>query len=265
MQPCIGDGAISIPGYSIFRKAYISSHPKYGVCLFATLSLQVLLIDTEIPTVLVVRLPDYGIVLVVVYRPPSYSQQENDYLLEELERLSLMHGEIILLGDFNLPNVDWSGCYQETGLTRAERQFHSLFDSLGFTQWVHDGTYLYSNNILDLVLTSEPDRVINLELYPPFSHCGHLLVKFEWLFDTSQAKNDNPFIPASLPKYIWRRANFQNIRRDLELVNWEFEFGLGNIEENYSFLTEVMKSCMSIHVPTLNLTGTSINVIGNQK
>ena len=250
LQPNISDSVINIPGYRVFRKDCISPHPKHGVCLYAKESVRVLPVDTMIANVLAVRLLDLGVVVVVVYRPPSNSQQENESLLREIERLSLLPGEIILLGDFNLPNLDWSEDFSPIGMTEIERQSFRLFSALGLTQWVHEGTYLYSNNILDLVLTSENDRVVNLELFPPFPHCGHLLVKFEWLFSLPPDNAAHLHSPKGPPKYLWSHADFASIKRELIDIDWEFEFCFGNVNDNYTYLSEVIKHCMLRHVPT---------------
>ena len=251
LQPIISDSAVSFPGYCIYRNDFTSSHPKYGVCLYAKSTLDVLAIDTQIPNLLAVRLPCYSVVFLVVYRPPSYTQPENDSLILEIERLSLVHGEIVLLGDFNLPNLRWNAEIALTGLLEIERQFQALFTTLGLTQWVHEGTYLYSDNILDLVLTSETDRILNLELLPPFPHCGHLLIKFEWIFSFPFNNNNrpHPYLNNS-HSYRWSCANFGSIKRDLALIDWEFEFQLGSVNDNYNFLTDVVKLCLSRYVPT---------------
>ena len=66
---------------------------------------------------------------------------------------------MILLGDFNLPALDWLPSGPLTTYPPLERSFLDVFDSLGLHQWVHDPTFPSSGNILDLVLTSEEDRI----------------------------------------------------------------------------------------------------------
>ena len=45
--------------------------------------------------------------MVVVYRPPSYSLNENITLINFLKDFCLGK-EVILLGDFDLPGIDWN-------------------------------------------------------------------------------------------------------------------------------------------------------------
>lgn len=80
--------------------------------------------------------------------------------------------ELIQAGDFNLPSIDWSTDVP-VGMSLLEEQFLDLFSSLGLVQWVKQATYLRSNNILDLIFTTENDRISNVNLIDPFSGCDH--------------------------------------------------------------------------------------------
>ena len=42
-------------------------------------------------------------------------------------------------------------------------------------QWVDVATFLHSDNVLDLVLTSEADRVVSVEVGEPLPGCDHFL------------------------------------------------------------------------------------------
>ena len=94
-------------------------------------------------------LPDFGVTVLVVYRPPSYSLLDNIALLTFLQTFCIDR-ELILVGDFNLPNIDWSSEVPCTNST-PDGRFLDLFTSLGLSQWVKIPTFLRSNNILDLI------------------------------------------------------------------------------------------------------------------
>ena len=91
-------------------------------------------------------------------------------------------GEVIILGDFNLLSLDWSSDNVAGGYVHPrELLFFDRFSLLGLCQWVRKGTFVNSNNILDLVLTTEADRVGDicvLEHFPKFHHCP---VTFEYV------------------------------------------------------------------------------------
>ena len=156
---------------------------------------------------------DYDLLLIVVYRPPSNTLADNVALLDRLE--SLCHGrEVLVVGDFNLPNIKWNSLNHQVGLCFPEREFFNLFTSLGLHQFVTESTFIYSDNTLDLVLSSEGDCVNNLNLLPPFPRCGHLLVVFDYLYQ--HLASSSTLTALAKPNVrIWSRANFDAINREL--------------------------------------------------
>ena len=108
----------------------------------------------------------------MVYRPPSNTVAQDDDLTNAI--LTFCNGkEIVLMGDFNLPTLKWDGDIFRS--SSSDLRFLDCFTNLGLTQWVKQPTFLSSGNILDIVLTSEEDRIDNVEVLPPFPKCGHSL------------------------------------------------------------------------------------------
>ena len=58
------------------------------------------------PNVCVVFLIEYKLHLILVYRPPSNSVTDNDLLIDFLLDFCA-DKEVIIFGDFNLPDIDW--------------------------------------------------------------------------------------------------------------------------------------------------------------
>ena len=61
-----------------------------------------------------------------------------------------------------------------------EMIFLDCFSLLGLSQWVEEGTFVDLDNVLDLVLTTEMDRV-DVSVLAPFPRCHHCPVAFEVL------------------------------------------------------------------------------------
>lgn len=85
--------------------------------------------------------------------------------------------KVVLLGDFNLLFIDWSGLVP-VATAALSRSFLDMFNSLGLTQWVFFPTFLQSGNVLDLVFTSEDDLVSEVRCVEPFPGCGHVGILF---------------------------------------------------------------------------------------
>ncbi len=133
------------------------------------------------PNTLTLFLPDYLLYVMTVYRPPSYTHADNCALINYI--LDLCAGkEFLLVGDFNLPSIAWNDNVVDLNISGTDALFLDLFNIIGLSQWVMEPTFISSGNILDLVLTSEDDRILDIKTYPPFHHCGHALIKFLYLY-----------------------------------------------------------------------------------
>ena len=76
-------------------------------------------------------------------------------------------------------------------------KFFDCFTVLGLTQWVNHSTFLTSGNILDIVLSSEDDRIGIIEVRPPFPSCSHMPVCFTYVFQNLVKRSYNQ------PRYEW--------------------------------------------------------------
>ena len=99
---------------------YIREGIKYQVC-------------TGTPSnTIAVLLIDYNIHIVVVYRPPSYPATENNALIEFMSEFC-NNKETVVMGDFNLPSIDWSQEYAVQGILNTDLAFLNCFTMLGLT------------------------------------------------------------------------------------------------------------------------------------
>ena len=107
------------------------------------------------------------IVICTFYRPPKDAQ---GFQLDELDQaLSKLYNKIntqnvIIMGDFNLPNIDWGNhaIKPNSGYsTIAANKLLTIMEEHGLTQHVRIPTHTQGNssNILDLVLTNRPDLI----------------------------------------------------------------------------------------------------------
>ena len=93
----------------------------------------------------------------------------SDFVLDE--------ENIVLVGDFNLPDVDWSTLSASTDFSN---QFCDLVFQHNLLQLVNNPTHV-CGNILDLVLTNSDDIITSLSVDPimsPHLQSDHFRVSF---------------------------------------------------------------------------------------
>ena len=91
-----------------------------------------------------------------------YDFEENSALLHFLQG---MYGgdEVLVMGDFNLPTLKWPlEDYDDSGVRSLDSLYRDCFVELGCTQWVYFGTFVGSDNVLDLVFISDEDRLVDI-------------------------------------------------------------------------------------------------------
>ena len=80
---------VQLPEYMFYRGDVEGSIRKHGAGLYIAKSLKHVEIDTYLPNIVAVHLLELDIHVVSIYRPPSYSADENDKLLRFIEEFSL--------------------------------------------------------------------------------------------------------------------------------------------------------------------------------
>ena len=242
----IKDSSVSIPHFNLYRSDSDSSTYKHGVCAYVQEDLHVDNVVAPMPNLLSFHLSRFNVHIVVVYRPPSYSPDSNSDLLQHL--YTLCEGkEVIVVGDFNLPALDWSPESKTASYPPLDRSFLNVFNSLGLRQWVHEATFPSSGNILDLVLTSEDDRIGQIQIPPPLPGCDHCPTVVEYVFSADDASlvptQDPP------PRRAWHKGKYNKIRSILCDTDWKTTFEGLSASECFDLFTNQVKTLCEELVP----------------
>ena len=115
-----------------------------------------------------------SILLCCLYLPPG-SLQDSDFclILNSVLRSLPVDQEIILLGDFNLPGVNWSSY---TGILSSDSNFCDLLVDMNLLQLVEEPTHK-NGGVLDLILTNSA-RIYNISVDSQVCalHSDHYLI-----------------------------------------------------------------------------------------
>ena len=241
--------------YTVFRTDRSSPHPGGGVCILTrNNSLQAISVPLppvfshlEICVVDVV-LNDVKTRLFVCYRPPSSSNKDpvavqyTTDLCNCLTSLFPSNGSVIVCGDFNLPNINWSTCNSiHCSKDSCSGIFLDFYYTFGMHQLVTEPTRL--DNILDLVLCSDFGCVLNTRSVTPFSTSDHSSVRFDVVCKT-------PPRYQTFSVYDFQHADWNGIKSYLNNIDF---FDLlhcdmppaGNIDAFYN----VIYAVIDLYVP----------------
>ena len=158
---------------------------------------------------------------ILVYRPPHSSGITNDQVHSEclstlIFNLSPKHGTTIILGDLNLPHIDWFN-NRTMNNDFDHNCLFECFSNLGLSQFVLEPTRLNLNgvsNTLDVILSNDPLIINIIEVSEPFSTSDHCMINFSLLLPPSkqhtsvaQPSDQSPLLPI----YDWSAGNFEAI------------------------------------------------------
>lgn len=84
LQPTISDSTINIDGYTVFRSDFESPSPKHGVCTCVDDNIKACVYTDggSFPNTLPLHLLAFILFVLNVYRPPSYTYEENIALID---------------------------------------------------------------------------------------------------------------------------------------------------------------------------------------
>ena len=234
---------VSIPGFELFRGDVNGTVKKHGAGMYVSKDISVIQIEVPVPNAVAVKCIDLDLLIVTIYRPPSYSVEENAALLTFLD--SLYGGmEVVVMGDFNLPSLSWPLEEADSDSIRAvDRQFRDCFVGLGWTQWVEFGTFHRSDNILDLVFTSDEDRIVDISSDSLLPRCGHFPIIFSLAYQGTDSSEE------TMPKLDWHKGNYLKISEELDSHCWEQLFYGLDTEICYNIFLEIVNESVARWVP----------------
>ena len=147
---------------------------------------------------------------------------------------------IVIAGDFNLPNIDWTNITATT-----ENPIYSHFIKIinDYFLWQVIDFPTRENNILDLILTSIPEKLTNINGSQDILVTDHKLVKF--CINLRIAKT----LKAEHRVYNFKKADWQGLKQTLESVPWDLCFVDNDVNESLSNWTDMFLSAVDLHIP----------------
>ena len=236
---------LSIPGYEIVRHDSPSQRRKHGVAVYLRNHLKFNIIDCNIDNVLIIYLVDLCLYIVTVYRPPSCTSLENMQLAEFIE-IFCFSKEVVVQGDFNLPNINWRA--ESCSMSQTDEIFLNTFTSLGLHQIIESATIHPSGNILDLFFANDLDRIGLWDVLPCLPNCAHSPVLVSYLYQSLPEPNFISF-DCSAVERLWTKSRYDLLFRCLADIDWESELDMLMPDAQYLRFINIISPLIDRFVP----------------
>ena len=186
---------------------------------------------------------------IVCYRPPVSNLHEMSEFCSLLCNLSDGCKNMLLLGDFNLPHINWSLCIPTVG--------DSLYDIflttvLKLNLFQHVSMPIRGENYLDFILSSEKNLIENVSRINLIS--DHYLISADLVVQSTPMNITN--------KRQWRRdftkTDFDAFHFYLHYVKWYTIFAkYPDVDSKWNAFSEILNFGINIYVPLAKVKSTT--------
>lgn len=206
-------------------------------------------------------LPRYQIAIACIYRSPSITYNDNMKMIDQIKNLKtlILSGiEVMIVGDFNLPEVLWdSGSVVSPQATNnkqllIQRKFLDTFQDTGLYWQLSDGTVtrrrLYNGSLqeslLDQVLISDPALILQCKIISQLGKSDH-----NGIVSTVRCENLPGYI--SSQRKCWGKITLEELSDIGSTVDWSYH-GESAVESIWSHIDERL-NIISDNVPTVKM------------
>ena len=152
-----------------------------------------------------IKFLDKNVKIHVIYRSPNSSISNDEALAKWVKE---MHGQNVLIGDFNFPDIDWS-----TGSAGGKgREFYDATAEVFLQQYVQEATHR-SGNILDLVLCDQEEMISEVKGEGRLGKSDHDIISF-----TLRVRSNK--LASQRMTMNFRKANFEEMRKRMREMDW---------------------------------------------
>ena len=244
---------LQIEGYDLFSN--VGSH-KRGVLIYTHKNLQASpstadeLWSSEEGCWCGVSLNEEDRLLIgCVYRSPNSPESNNTSLLESIKKIceEVKFTHLLLCGDFNIPEIDRK---EEVSLTNSKHlafRFMECIRDCFLYQHVQNPTHSRKNqteNILDLIFTNEDGMIEDIKYEAPLGKSDHLVLKFDYMCYKKETQ-------VLTSKFNYNKGNYEQLRQELALYDWQEEFENLNVEEGWECFEKKMTIAMERSIPKM--------------
>uniref|UniRef100_A0A0X3PTK8 Reverse transcriptase domain-containing protein n=1 Tax=Schistocephalus solidus TaxID=70667 RepID=A0A0X3PTK8_SCHSO len=153
--------------------------------------------------------------IAVVYRPPGQRMDTDEALIAEVKQICRSK-HLLILGDFNAPDIDWVSMYCSRSENSFEQKLLQLVNDEFLTQHVTMKTRFRNgqqSSCLDLIIRRDDNCILALSSYVPLGRSDHCVLAWEY------SHLSVPKRRAVRQRNVWK-ADYPKIKELLNGIDW---------------------------------------------
>ena len=255
----IDEVRLNIPGFNVFLNfdptlRNLGSSNCRGIAIYVsnTIVATEVSFDTQFNEHLWVSIPLLGnnqLRVGCIYRSPSTDLATSTKSLCDLLSVAATScSHLLICGDFNYANINWTSNIGHTGDSHAQ-QFVDKLNDLFLYQHVNEPTRYRLNqtpNILDLVITNEEHMINDILYQSGLGLSDHICLQFKYSCYVERCNR-------LTPRFDLYRADFDKLNSLLSLVEWDEALRDLDINSAWNYFSSkfdsFVKECIPMSVP----------------
>ena len=216
MNDQIDSAEVSLTGYTLFRQDRPNGRKGGGVCLYIKTELRAAEFqpNTAFPEQIWCTIEDMQRTVYyigVIYRTNNADIYGSHVSNSLCDLINEMHNKnIVLMGDFNYPEVDWDTPVSKANATTDTQTFLDCIENNCLIQHIKKPTR--GNNILDLVITKDPDIIHDIQILDNLADSDHNMIS--WAVDITRKD------VKQWRTFNYNKGRYDDIRHELQKVKW---------------------------------------------
>ena len=170
----------------------------------------------------------------LIYRSPNSTETNNEKLCEIMK---MVPKNSILVGDFNMPGIDWkNGTYDRKSTTFMDTMYNK-----GLEQMIDFPTH-DRGNTLDLLITDHPENIVTVESLGNLGNSDHSIIHVELLFNPKIVDNETMV-------FDWRNCNETGLKNYFNNIDWSESLLGKDVENQWKEFQKVVDTGLQQYVP----------------
>ena len=210
-----------------------------------TLSSKLLPLSDETESIVVEIHSNQTFTVGVMYVPPNTNDLYHTYLSDLFYSLP-SNSDLLILGDFNFPDIDWDLL---SGESKNSTNFCELVSDLNFCQLAASSTHK-AGNILDLIITNNDQLVHDIVIHPVLPtglSSDHFVITFRFLLtDVVKAQASHSSF------FNYSKANWEEIYLFLSQYDFKELYEISNLENAWTYFKDIISTAVLQFVPRIS-------------
>jgi hypothetical protein len=188
-----------------------------------------------------------NILIQTIYRSPNSTEENNDLINQEILNSSKEYSKILILGDFNYPNIEWTDPNNPTpNCNNSEKFLETIKQSFLHVFRPTHMRVLQNPTTIDLIFTTEYNMITNINHLALLGKSHHHILLFD-LFLSSKISSAK-----QTKRFLYSKGDYNNIKNEFKSISLESLQHLTGVEA-WDWLQNKLTNSINKNIPRSSL------------